>query len=180
MKFDYVTVLCMALTVYSLTSAIKLVVNVIKGRRLLKKAVKNNERIIKGESLIYKASNYIFAIVTEIIAACYIGSFLIYFRMPVFTVALVGMSIVVLAVNTVIHVIAIFKEKNVYLTEKGLIYFLGCFTFSKCRFSWENANNPEALSNTLHVYKPKDKFPFTVCFDSDIETAHKITDENAI
>lgn len=84
------------------------------------------------------------------------------------------------SIFAVIHIIAVFKEKNVYLTEDGLIYFLGCFAFSKCRFSWESSNNPDIPSNTLHVYKPKDKLPFTVSFDDDIETAHKITDEHAI
>lgn len=181
MNFFYETVFYIILTVSRLKSTIKLVVNVINGIQLLNKSVENNERLIKGGSLSYEEYNFIYSIAAEIFIAYYVvGRLVIYSSMPFLVTVLVVVNVVVLAVKSVIHVIAKFKEKNVYLTEDGLVCFLGCFPFSKCCFSWEKANDPKMLSDTLHVYNPKGRYLFTVIFDSDIEIAHEITGKYVI
>lgn len=180
MKFDFLIVLCIVLGVYNIANTVRLVANVLKGRQLLKKARENNEFIIKGNNAVYKASNYILAIGTEVLYLGLIFVLLKSYKAELFIALLVGTTVVTMAVDMFIHMIAVFKEKNVYLTKSGLIYFLGSFEFSKCRFSWENSSDHDMLSNTLHIYMPKDKLPFTVSFDNDVEAAHKITDENSI
>ncbi len=180
MKYNIVIVVCIVLMVNYFISTARLVAKIIKGKLLLKKARENGEIIIKGKNSVYKVTNYIIAIVMEVIAVFVFGKFLISYNVLSIVSVLVIITIAPLAVTIVIHIIAIFQENDVYLTKNGLIYFLGYFEFSKCRFSWESSNNPDVLSNTLHIYKPKEKIPFTVSFDRDIETAHKITDENSI
>lgn len=79
----------------------------------------------------------------------------------------------------IIHFVGIFKEKYVYLTNKGVIFYMGIFDFLECRFVWETTSSPEQLSRTLHIYKPNEKTPFTVTFDRQIETAHRIIEKHS-
>lgn len=179
MKFDFWTLICIALVIFNCFSTVRLVSKVLKGNRLLKKARAGGEAIVKGNNNLYDLKHYLFAIVTELICIFFIFKLLSLYRITIAAFAVVALTIAAVAVTVVIHVIAIFKEKNVYLTEHGLIYFLGSFEFSDSRFLWESSEKPEILSKTLYIYKKKDKFPFTVSFDSDIETAHKIVSENS-
>lgn len=179
MKFNLTTILLIALIIYWDISIIKLFVKVAKGRLLLSKAKKNNETIIKGISSIYKTSNYIIAVCIELFFIFVLFRLLFIYKLPLILFIIIFVEGISLIVQVLIHIVAIFKEKYVHLTRDGLIYYIGYFEFSKCRFSWETTNNPNTLSNTLHVYKPKEKFPFTAIFDQETELAHKITDENS-
>lgn len=179
MKFNLTSILLIALIIYCDVSTIKLFVKVAKGRLLLNKAKKNNETIIKGISSIYKTSNYIIVVCIELFLVYIFYRLLFIYKLPLILFILIFVEGISLIVQVLIHIVAIFKEKYVHLTRDGLIYYMGCFEFSKCRFSWETTNDPDTLSNTLHVYKPKEKLPFTAIFDEETELAHKITEENS-
>lgn len=180
MKFDLLYVLYPLLVIYSWISTVRLIFKVLRSWLLLNKVRKNNEIIIKGNSTVYRIKNYIIAIITEAFFMFIMCRLLTIDRLPLLFTIFVGFSIANIAVSMIIHIIAIFKENNVYLTNKGLIYFIGRFEFSKCRFAWESSDNSDDLSNTLHVYPPKDKFPFTATFDEQIENAHKIVSDNSV
>ena len=90
---------------------------------------------------------------------------------------LVGVLCVSTLVTLIIHLVALFQEKHVYLTKNGLITYVDCHSFSSCRFAWEN--NDGGMSDMLHVYIKKDKMPFTVQFDGDIAAAHALTEQYA-
>lgn len=180
MKFDLFDVFYFLLVIYNLFSTVRLIFKVLRSCLLLNKARKNNEIIIKGNSSVYRIKNYIIAIITEAFFLFIMCRLLTLYRLPLYFAIFIGFTVANIAVSTIIHIIAIFKEKNVYLTNKGLIYFIGCFEFSKCRFAWESSDNSDNLSNTLHVYTPKDKIPFTATFDEQIENAHKIVSDNSV
>lgn len=179
MKFDFWTLVWIALVISNCVSTVRLVSKVLKGNRLLKKARVDGGAIIKGNNNLYNLKHYLFAIVTELIVIYLICKLLSLYRLTAAIFAVEAVTTAAVAVTVVIHVIAIFKEKNVYLTEQGLIYFMGSFEFSNSRFLWETSENPEVLSRTLYIYGKKDKLPFTVSFDSDTELAHKIVSENS-
>ncbi len=179
------TAIALITCIFCLFSTIKLTVNVISGRVMLDRARKSGQLPIKCRSSVYKGWAYIFAILLE----GYLLRFFMKYIMVVYplrdaadpkrftaVMLVLGADVFCMAVSLIIHIFAIFLEKNAYLTNDGLVYFLGCFKFSECRFSWEAVAQGK-LSDTLHVYKKKDKLPFTVVFDDNTEAAHRMTDE---
>lgn len=181
MRTESIITIAIALiaTIYSDYTTIKLIYNITKGRILLNKAKNNGERIVRGISTIYKASNYLFSILMELF---FIYTMIYILRafgsISKFLSIFITMDIIVIVIVLIIHIIATFAEKYVYLTKDGLIYFSGHFDFDKCRHVWEAESQSDALSNRLHIYKPNDNNPYTVYFEEQLETeiAHKLID----
>ena len=179
------TVFALILCISCLFSTIRLTVNVTRGKMILNRAKKSGQIPLKCRSAVFKGWAYIFAILLD-------GYLLRYFLKYImimyqlrdradpkrFTAVMLvlGTDVLCMAVSLIIHILAIFLEKYAYLTSDGLVYFMGCFKFSECRFNWE-AGTQGILSDTLHVYKKNDSIPFTVVFGDNSEAAHRITDE---
>ena len=159
--------------------AAKLVFQVINGRLLLGRARKNGGLMVKGSNALYKAPNYVVAVISELFLAGVMCRFLIIYKFTAVSFAFITLIAVSLLVNAVIHFIGLLTEKNVYLTESGLIYFLGSFKFSDCRFSWDSSDTSDNLSDKLYIYKGKANYPFVASFE-DRETAHRIVNENYV
>ena len=175
MEFNILTFVVIFLVFFNLSSTVKLVVKVINGRILLSKA-KNSGIIIRiGVNSIYKLSNYIVAIISEIIMTYIVCKLAFTYKVHSIVYVLVGMVILALLATIIIHSIALFAEKEVYLTESGLIYFLGSFKFSDCRFSWDSSD-----TDKLYIYKRKAKLPFVASFENDREAAHRIVNDNSV
>lgn len=181
MRIERIIIFAVAiiLSIYSDYSTIKLIYKITKGRILLNKAKNNGERIVRGISTIYKPSNYLFSIFMEL--------FFIYTMIYVLRAygsiskllsIFIIIDIIAIVIVLIVHIIATFAEKYVYLTKDGLIYFLGRFDFDKCRHVWDAESQPDALSNRLHIYKPNDNQPYTVYFEEQLEAeiAHKLID----
>ena len=179
MKNGPMTALAVFLVLLNFGHTVKLAFQVINGSLLLGKARKSGRLIVKGSNAAYKAVNYIVAVAFEIFSVVVMCR--IFFMSGLSAVLFVFTAAIIasLFVDTVIHTIALFAEKNVYLTESGLIYFLGSFKFSDSRFSWDSSDNPDSLSDKLYIYKGKDKYPFVASFE-DRETAHRIVAENSV
>lgn len=80
-----------------------------------------------------------------------------------------------LVLAAVLDLISIFREKNNYLTDRGLVCYFGFIKFENRRFVWEQAYDPNGLPNVLHVYhNNNDKVLITVMFDSSAEEAHEL------
>ena len=170
----------------SLTTSFKVTYQVISGRIKLRRVKDSGGIIIKCRSAVYKVHAYLIAITFELFMTHYfikITKMVVkagekYETLPhptryTLVVIVLYLILISLILNIIIHTTAIFREKYGYLTGDGLIYFLGQFSFGKCRFVWEE-NNADTLSNVLHIYKDKDKLPFTVIFDEKTEEAHKL------
>ena len=88
--------------------------------------------------------------------------------------------VIISCFSFIIHVIAAFREKYVYLTAHGLVLFAGELSFEKFRFVWETPGNPDELSDTLLVYPEKEKIPFPVTFTENLEEAHLIIELHSV
>ncbi|WP_028516054.1 hypothetical protein [Ruminococcus flavefaciens] len=179
MKNGPMIALAVFLVLLVLGHTVKLVFQVIKGRLLLSRARKSGEPVIKGVNAVYKMINYIVAVVTEALFTGFIGWNILKYKMDIISAVLIWTTVLSLGLSTVIHIIALFTEKNVYLTPSGLIYFLGRFKFADCRFSWDSSDTPDSLSDKLYIYEKKAKFPFVASFE-DRENAHRIVNENSV
>ena len=179
MRSNIIIGICAFLSMFSLFHAVKLVLEVINGRLMLGRARKSGELMVKGFNALFKASNYIFAIAGELFFVAVMCRFLFVYKLNTVSFVFVTVIAASLFVNSVVHIIALFAEKNVYLTESGLIYFLGSFKFSDCRFSWDSSDAPDDLSDRLYIYKRKANYPFIASFE-DRETAHSIVNENSV
>ena len=179
MKNGPMTALAFFLVLLIFGHTVMLAVQVINGRLLLSRARKSGESVIKGVNAMYKMVNYIAAIAAELFFTGAIGWIIFRYKMDTVSGLLIWTIALSLGLSTVIHIIALFTEKNVYLTPSGLIYFLGRFKFADCRFSWDSSDTADSLSDKLYVYKKKDKFPFVASFE-DRETAHRIVKENSV
>lgn len=180
MKFNILTFVAIFLVFFSLSSTVKLVVNVINGRILLRKAKNSGKIIIKGVNSIYKLSNYLVAILSETFITYIVCKLAFMYKVHSIVYVFVGIVILTLLATVIIHIIALFAEKDVYLTESGLIYFLGSFKFSDCRFSWDSSDTPDKPSDKLYIYKRKAKMPFVASFENDREAAHRIVNDNSV
>lgn len=178
MKEGFWNIVLLAIVAWSVYSTVKLILNVTKSAALRRKALNSNEVVIKAKSNVYKTTHYILVIACEgLILSCFL-TLLFRFRLqPTFFLLIVIDSVCIL-LSAIIQIIGFFGEKYVYLTNKGLIYFLGIFDFLENRFVWEESTNPEMLSNTLHIYKPKEQLPFTVTFENQVEVAHRIIEKH--
>lgn len=171
-------IVCIALMLWSAFSSVRMAARVIHSRKLLANARANNEVVVRGNSTIYRTGYYVAVIATEfLVLLFFVRNLLRYLRTGGFLPLIFAVLCLSTLVMLVIHIIAAFQEKYVYLTKCGLITYVDCHSFEKCRFAWENSD--AALSDTLHVYIKNDPHPYTVRFESDLETAHQITDENA-
>lgn len=169
-------VISIILTVLSAYQAITLVVSVQRGAYYLKRARRNGDDFIRCNSTVYQLKNYIITIVFELLMTYIMYSLLVYTRQVSVFLFCMDLAIILnLVTRLIVHIIAIFREKYSYLTSEGLVIFIGRLGFTKCRFVWEA---PEELSDTLHVYLPKKKQPFTVIFEEQIEEAHRMVDAN--
>ena len=168
--------ICIVLMIWCSFSAIRLTCKVIRSRKMLRVLRADNETIVHGISLHYKTVAYLFVIILELIGLIYFGTFSLPacirngFGLLAWVIGVLGVSFLV---TLVIHLIALFQEKHVYLTKNGLITFVDCHNFSACRFAWENSST--GLSDVLHVYVKNDRMPFTVKIDGDIAAAHALT-----
>lgn len=178
MELNFGNIIFVGIICWNVYSSVKMLIKAIRGAVLRYEATHSNAIYIKGRYSGYKVSNYLFVYGMEI--ACLVLFFTIISRYKLvawFKIS-IWLCIVMTIMVLVVQCVAIFKEKDVYLTNKGLIYFLGIFDFTNNKFLWEQSTNPEQLSGTLHIYKPKDNFPYTVNFEQQIETAHRIVDKN--
>ncbi len=171
--------MCIIITALNILTSGKLVVKVVKGALLLKKAKTNNQMVIKCTSTVYKLRNYFISVVLDLAVLVFIIRLFSLIKYS----SLIGVVIIITTfcselIELIIHIIAIFREKYGYLTSDGLIYFIGCFKFDNCRFVWDSTANPDILSDTLHVYRQNEKMPFTVIFYDQIEEAHQIVSIN--
>ena len=173
-------IICFVLMIWCSCSAVRLAYKVIRSRKMLRVLRAENAAVVHGISMHYKAAAYLFVIIPELIALIYFGTY----SLPVCIRSGFGLLALVIGVlsasflvTLVIHLIALFQEKHVYLTKNGLITYVDCHTFSSCRFAWENSGS--GLSDMLHVYVKKDRMPFTARFDSDIAAAHALTEQYA-
>lgn len=170
-----------ACLIYSLYGTIKLMCKIIRSSNMLSKAKKNDAAIIKCISPIFKIKNYLFTIGTELILIyCFYRIVTVLPSRMIFSYISFMVLLIVYCITLIIHVIAVFKEKYAYLTAEGLIFFIGDFSFEKCRFVWVTPQNPDELSDTLLVFPPKEKVPYSVVFTEDLETAHLLTEINGI
>lgn len=171
-------IICVVLMLWSAVSSVRMAARVIHSRKVLADARANNEAVVRGNSTVYRTGYYVAVTVTEFLAFLFFARNLLrYLRTGGFLPLILAVLCLSTLVMLVIHIIAAFQQKYVYLTQRGLITYVDCHTFEKCRFAWENSD--AALSDTLHVYIKKDPHPYTVRFEGDLETAHRITDENA-
>ena len=154
----------------------QLLFEVLRSAVLRHKARKSGGTMIRCVSTVYRLSNYIVMLIFEI--SCY----LLYLKlMPaksfhhplLICTSIIPVSIF-FSVRIVIHIIAIFSEKYAYLTDDGLIYFIGVFRFGQERFVWEAVEN----ADTMHIYKTGKTNPFTVVFKEQIEEAHMLVDSH--
>jgi len=180
MKMTPYLIFIMVLMIWSAASVMIALYNVIRGRVLLERAKKEFASIVQGNNTYYKAWSYIFGIAMDIAVIIVFYRFMLLVKGISLLHTIMVANVILMVLLIMIHVIAIFEERNVYLTDLGLIGFMGCFEFSKCRFSWEESQDPEKLSNTLHIYRKNTKSPFTVTFDLRPDVAHRITERNSI
>ena len=176
---DVWNIIFVAVLIWCSYSTVRLIMKVSKGLMLQRNAKHSNEVVIRGTSVIYKTTNYIFAIVYEVFIIGIFLSFLIRYTFDFLLNTFLCIDIFLLCIQVIIHFVGIFKEKYVYQTNKGVIFYMGIFDFLECRFVWETTSSPEQLSRTLHIYKPNEKTPFTVTFDRQIETAHRIIEKHS-
>ena len=177
-SFTMWSVICTVLMIWCVFSAIRLAYRVIRSRKMLRALRKDNETVVRGISMQYQAAAYLITCALELFGVIFFA-FMFLRALPLsgWTAALVGVLCVSTLVTLIIHLVALFQEKHVYLTKNGLITYVDCHSFSSCRFAWEN--NDGGMSDMLHVYNKKDKMPFTVQFDGDIAAAHALTEQYA-
>lgn len=182
MKITSWHLLSLFIIVASVFSTLRMVFNIIKSAMAVSSARKNGREVIRCESTVYKMSRYIIALLSEGFFTYFFADMYFRFREVKNTFIKLPFLLLVLdfIVLMIIHFIALYKEKYAYLTPDGLISYIKIFRFSNCRFAWETTGNNSGLSNTLHVYPKKEKFPFTVVFYNDIDAAHMIVDNNSI
>jgi hypothetical protein len=79
-----------------------------------------------------------------------------------------------LVLAAVLNLISIIREKQAFLTDRGLVCYFGFIKYENSRFVWEQANYPNGVPNVLHVYHNNDKVSITVMFDSNAEAANEL------
>ena len=179
MKFDFGTLICMVSAIVSLSLAMDSISKVLKVKRFLKEASLNNEVIVKGNNELYNVTNGIFVVVTEASLLFLLLLFVSTYKVAADIVVSSVIIFISVGVCILINVISMFKDKDVFLTKKGLICFSKIFKFSECRFSWDSSETSAEISKTLHIYEKDMKVPYIVSFDSNTELAHKIVSENS-
>lgn len=178
MELNFGNIIFVGIICWNVYSSVKLLAKAINGAILRHEATHSNEIYIKGSYSGYKVSNYLFVYGVEIALLVMFFTLVFRYKLVAWFKASIWLCIVTTIMAIAVQCVALFKEKDVYLTNKGLVYFLGIFDFDKNKFVWEQGANPEQVSGTLHIYKPKDNFPYTVNFEQQIETAHRIVDKN--
>mgnify|MGYP003292595637 FL=1 len=179
---DLSKILLFLLILWNCYSTIKTTIKVIISGVTLFNAKRNGSEIIRCTSVVYKVRYYIFTIAFELFIAGYCFKWFLMLKnleIEGLVICLL-ITIIMMLINVIIHIIAIFREKYAYLTEEGIISFVRKFKFSKCRFSWESDDSADVVSDTLHVYPKKDNIPYTVVFESQAEQAHRIVSENCM
>ena len=172
-------IICVVLMIWSAVSAVRMAGKVIRSRIMLRALRKDNETVVHGISLQFKAAAYLFIMALELFGVIFFAiNFLRFCRVNGFLAVLLGVLCASTAVSLAIHTIALFQEKHVYLTKNGLITYVDCHTYSACRFAWENSS--EGMSDILHVYIKNDHMPFTVRFDGDPAPAHALIAQYAV
>lgn len=182
---------------YMVYVSLKMVYGATKSFLMLKKAKKNGGSMIRCNNAGFRTINYLFPIGIEVFLVYSFHSSIVHLKSldhlsrleyldvtnasdetVKYTVVLTIFYVLTIcpAVNLLIHLVALLRERSAYLTEEGIIYYLGHFRFSECNFVWDAANG--SLSNVLHVYKGKKKMPYTVYFDAGIEEAHRMTEKS--
>ena len=176
---DTTMVIWIALVVFSVFTTGKLLVGIGQSAWHLHKARTSGGTVIRCNSTVYKMWIYLFAIATEGGLTVWLTTIALRFqRLPVLYRVLIWTVVATTAIDFIIHAVAIFREKYCYLTDEGVLCYIKVFPFAKCRFGWEESTDPARPSDTLHVYPPKEKLPFTVVFPDQIEEAHTVVQTN--
>ncbi len=176
---DTTILIWIALVLFSLFTTGKLLVGIGQSAWHLHKARTSGGTVIRCNSTVYKMWIYLFALVTEGGLTFWLTTIALRFqRLPVLYRVLTWTVVATTAIDFIIHAVAIFREKYCYLTDEGVLCYIKVFPFAKCRFGWEEAADPARPSDTLHVYPPKEKLPFTVVFPDQIEEAHTVVQTN--
>ena len=171
-------IICIALMIWCAYSAVRLSVKVIRTRRMLHTLRTNGDSVVHGFSTRYQAGAYLAVMALELFGLIFFARYFFPpYRLNGLLAAVIGGLCASTFVTLVIHSIALFQEKHVYLTKLGLITYVDCHRFSDCRFAWESTE--AALADMLHVYIKKDPNPFTVRFDGDPAPAHALTEQYA-
>ncbi len=149
----------------------KTIIRMINGKRLLNKALKNGEEVIRCNYAVFDRKNYI---IPSLFKLYFIYITLSYINKSPETFILILPTALCMAVQLIILFLAYSREKYAYLTNDGVIFTLGCFKFTECRFTWEGS----AVPDRLNIYRPKAKVPYSVTFDQQVERAHEIIDNH--
>ena len=112
---DVWNIIFVAVLIWCSYSTVRLIMKVSKGLMLQRNAKYSNEVVIRGTSVIYKTTNYIFAIVYEVFIIGIFLSFLIRYTFDFFLFFFLCIDIFLLCIQVIIHFVGIFKEKYVYL-----------------------------------------------------------------
>ena len=166
-SFTMWSVICTVLMIWCVFSAIRLAYKVIRSRKMLREIRAENETVIHGINVQFKLIAYVFVMIVELFGLIYVAAYALPFYISnefrLLALDAVGL-IAFFLVRLIIHLVALFQEKHVYLTKNGLITY---------------ENNDGGMSDMLHVYIKKDKMPFTAQFDGDIAAAHALTEQYA-
>ncbi len=179
-SFTMWSIIYTVLMIWCVFSAIRLAYRVIRSRKMLREIRAENETVIHGINVQFKLIAYVIVMIVELFGLIYVAAYALPFYISnefrLMALDAVGL-IAFFLMRLIIHLVALFQEKHVYLTKIGLITYVDCHSFSSCRFAWEN--NDGGMSDMLHVYIKKGKMPFTAQFDGDIAAAHALTEQYA-
>ena len=170
-----------AFLIFTVFITFKLVYKIMRSANIISNARKNDAVIIRCLNPVYNIKNYVFNLITEpLLIYCYYRILSVIPSRWLYSYISFIVLMIIYCFSFIIHVIAVFREKYVYLTPHGLILFAGELSFEKFRFVWETPQNPDELSDTLLVYPEKEKIPFPVTFTENLEEAHLLTEINGV
>lgn len=168
-----ISVLC---AIYSGYHSGKIVIDMINGNRALRKISMQDVRRIRCINLLNNPKVYLTSAVLDLVMIYCFYKMYIYTKLVGYTLGTI-MFILLIAVwiiSLITHIVALMTDKYGYLTEEGMVHFLGTMKFENCRFVWEQQPDGR-LANILLIYKPKAKTPMRFQFEEDLEEAHEIT-----